>query len=171
MESGVYTKKYLCSQLVVALGGRVAEEIIYGADQVTTGASNDLQQVRNIARRMVAQWGFANENMGAAPIAWEGQNGNGMMNPRMASAKTEKMIDIEVSKLVEEAYAECKRLLTENLAFVEELTEALVEKETINYDELTTMRDRHLNAMALPAWITLATSTAWVVGQQAKSPP
>merc|ERR1719453_2750984 len=61
MESGMYTKKYLCSQLVVALGGRVAEEIVYGTDEVTTGASNDLQQVRNIARRMVAQWGFAND--------------------------------------------------------------------------------------------------------------
>merc|ERR1711939_193202 len=151
MESGVYTKKYLCSQLVVALGGRVAEEIIYGADQVTTGASNDLQQVRNIARRMVAQWGFANENMGDAPVAWEGQNGNGMMNPRMASAKTEKIIDVEVSKIVEEAYAECKRLLTENKAFVDELTEALIEKETINYDELTAMRDSPLKRIAAVA--------------------
>ena len=49
-------------------GGRVAEEIVYGEDEVTTGASNDLQQVRNIARRMVAQWGFANDAMGAAPV-------------------------------------------------------------------------------------------------------
>merc|ERR1719377_479047 len=57
LESGMYSKKYLEGQLAVALGGRVAEE-------VTTGASNDLQQVRNIARRMVAQWGFANDMMG-----------------------------------------------------------------------------------------------------------
>merc|ERR1719326_842898 len=90
LESGMYSKKYLCAQLTVALGGRVAEEIIYGRDEITTGASNDLQQVRNIARRMVSQWGFANEDMGNAPVAWEGQNGNGMMNPRMASAKTEE---------------------------------------------------------------------------------
>merc|ERR1719473_694465 len=61
LESGMYSKKYLCSQLVVALGGRVAEEIIYGADEITTGASNDLQQVRNIARRMVTQWGLSLE--------------------------------------------------------------------------------------------------------------
>merc|ERR1719487_1030998 len=64
LESGMYSKKYLESQLVVALGGRVAEEIIYGEDEVTTGASNDLQQVRSIARRMVAQWGFANDMLG-----------------------------------------------------------------------------------------------------------
>merc|ERR1711937_844580 len=68
MESGMYSKKYLDAQLTVALGGRVAEEIIYGRDMITTGASNDLQQVRNIARRMASQWGFANEAMGGAPV-------------------------------------------------------------------------------------------------------
>merc|ERR1719484_344729 len=102
MESGLYSKKYLKGQLAVALGGRVAEELVYGKEEITTGASNDLQQVRNIARRMVAQWGFANANMGAAPIAWEGQSGNGMMQQRVASARTEKEIDIQVAKLVDE---------------------------------------------------------------------
>merc|ERR1712178_553495 len=81
MESGLYSRAYLQNQMAVALGGRVAEEIVYGEDEVTTGASNDLQQVRNIARRMVAQWGFANTEMGGAPLAWETANGNGMMQP------------------------------------------------------------------------------------------
>merc|ERR1719252_41616 len=58
LDSGMYSQRYLEGQLAVALGGRVAEELIYGEDEVTTGASNDLQQVRSIARRMVAQWGF-----------------------------------------------------------------------------------------------------------------
>merc|ERR1719247_2617596 len=92
LESGMYSKKYLEGQLVVALGGRVAEEIIYGEDEVTTGASNDLQQVRNIARRMVAQWGFANDAMGDAPVAWETTEGNGLMAPKAASAETEREI-------------------------------------------------------------------------------
>merc|ERR1711920_1139226 len=96
LESGMYSKKYLCSQLTVALGGRVAEEIIYGKDGITTGASNDLQQVRNIARRMVAQWGFANEAMGEAPVAWEGTEGNTLMQPRSASVETEQEIDEQV---------------------------------------------------------------------------
>merc|ERR1712110_593952 len=56
LESGMYSKRYLEAQLAVALGGRVAEEISFGEEEVTTGASGDLQQVRNIARRMVAQW-------------------------------------------------------------------------------------------------------------------
>merc|ERR1711937_187434 len=68
LESGMYSARYLKAQLTVALGGRVAEEIIYGKDEITTGASNDLQQVRNIARRMASQWGFANEAMGGAPV-------------------------------------------------------------------------------------------------------
>merc|ERR1719454_1706502 len=112
LESGMYTKKYLESQLAVALGGRVAEEIIYGEDEVTTGASNDLQQVRNIARRVVAQWGFANDAMGDAPVAWETPDGNGLMAPRAASAETEKLIDEQVQNLVEQAYDSCYKMLS-----------------------------------------------------------
>merc|ERR1712139_462125 len=100
LESGMYSKKYLCAQLAVALGGRVSEEIIYGKDGITTGASNDLQQVRNIARRMVAQWGFANAAMGNAPVAWEMPDGNTAMTPRTSSEQTEREIDDEVKKLV-----------------------------------------------------------------------
>merc|ERR1712176_946180 len=59
LETGMYSKQYLESQLAVALGGRLAEEIIYGEDRVTTGASNDIQQVANIAKRMVQEWGMS----------------------------------------------------------------------------------------------------------------
>merc|ERR1719326_2307165 len=96
----MYSKRYLEAQLAVALGGRVAEEIIFGEDEVTTGASNDLQQVRSIARRMVAQWGFAFDNLGMAPVAWETPEGNGMMQPRVASQGMEKEIDEQVQKIV-----------------------------------------------------------------------
>jgi len=100
---------------------------------------------------MVAQWGFAMDSMGGAPVAWEGQNGNGIMNPRTASMTTEKKIDEEVQKLVEAAYDECKKCLTENRALMEELTTALIEKETIDYDELDTMRSAHTARMAAAA--------------------
>merc|ERR1719517_238862 len=100
LESGMYSKRYLEAQLAVALGGRVAEEISFGEEEVTTGASGDLQQVRNIARRMVAQWGFAMEQLGEAPVAWETPEGNGMMQPRVASPKMEKQIDEQVQKIV-----------------------------------------------------------------------
>merc|ERR1712193_190295 len=119
LESGMYSFKYLCAQLTVALGGRVAEEIIYGKDEITTGASNDLQQVRNIARRMVAQWGFANEAMGSAPIAWENPDGSSLMSPRTSSEVTEQQIDDQVKMLVKRAYDTTMKTLTENREFLE----------------------------------------------------
>merc|ERR1712232_298868 len=141
LESGMYSKKYLCSQLTVALGGRVAEEIIYGKDEITTGASNDLQQVRNIARRMVAQWGFANDKMGDAPVAWEAPDGSSIMTATTASAKTEKLIDTQVVELVTEAYQTALKTLTENRAFLDALAEKLVDDETVDFRELQSMRD------------------------------
>jgi len=149
MESGMYTKRYLEAQLAVALGGRVAEEIVYGEDEVTTGASNDLQQVRNIARRMIAQWGFANKEMGGAPLAWETQDGNGLTAPKMASAKTEQVIDEQVKVLVERAYQTCYKTLSENKALMDEMTLRLIDEETIDYDELIKMRDEHCAKLAM----------------------
>jgi len=151
LESGLYSKRYLESQLAVALGGRVAEEIIYGEDEVTTGASNDLQQVRSIARRMVAQWGFANDAMGNAPVAWESPEGNGMMQPRVASGDTEKEIDDQVTALVSTAYDKCFKLLSDNKELMEDMTTRLIEEETIDYDQLEKMRDAHLAKMAVAA--------------------
>jgi cell division protease FtsH len=142
MESGMYSKKYLCNQLVVALGGRVAEEIVYGKDMVTTGASSDLQQVRNIARRMVTQWGFAEENMGGAPVAWEEPESRGLMSARTASEETEQEIDREVKRLVNDAWKTCYALLTENKVLMDELTERLIEEETVDYMQLQEMRAR-----------------------------
>ena len=150
LESGMYSKRYLEGQLAVALGGRVAEEIIYGEDEVTTGASNDLQQVRNIARRMVTQWGFAMENMGDAPVAWEDPSA-GNFGPKAASGATEVIIDAEVQKLVSSAYDKCYKTLTENKALLDEMTEKLIEKENIDYDELAQMTQAHLNRQLTPA--------------------
>ena len=131
LESGMYSKRYLEGQLAVALGGRVAEEIIYGEDEVTTGASNDLQQVRSIARRMVAQWGFSKSSMGAT--SWEATEGNSRANPAGVSQAKEKEIDDEVRVLVAKAYENAKEVLSANRALLDELTEALVEKETVDF--------------------------------------
>jgi len=134
MSSGLYSKKYLKGQLAVALGGRVVEEIVYGEDEITTGASGDLQQVRNIARRMVTQWGYSKDKL--APVAWEMPNGSGGAGPQAASEATEAKIDQEVKSLVADAYEICKETLSANRPLVEELTEMLIEKETVDYKEL-----------------------------------
>jgi len=137
MDSGMYSMRYLEGQLAVALGGRVAEEIVYGEKEVTTGASSDLQQVRTVARRMVAQWGYSLKTLGAT--SWESPDGNGGFGPQGASPETEKLIDDEVRLLVDEAYNKCKETLVANRPLLDELTERLIEKETIDYQELYEM--------------------------------
>ena len=131
---------YLNAQLSVALGGRVAEELAYGKEEVTTGASNDLQQVRDIARRMIAQWGFrANpRDVGAggadvlrAPVAWELPEKQ-MGGPTTASKGTERLIDVETKMLVQEAYDTCYKTLTDNMSLMQTVVDELVENETVD---------------------------------------
>merc|ERR1712151_125123 len=149
LESGMYSKKYLQSQLTVALGGRVAEEIIYGKEEITTGASNDLQQVRNIARRMVAQWGFANVALGNAPIAWENPDGSSVTRARTSSEETEEEIAKEVIALVKQAYDTTLKTLKDNRAFLDEMAERLVDEETLDFSQLEKMRDEYGAATAV----------------------
>jgi cell division protease FtsH len=133
MDGGMYSLRYLKAHLAVALGGRCAEEIIFGEDEVTTGASNDLQQVRSIARRMVTQWGFGSDALGMT--AWEDANGGGMGNSGISEEK-EQAIDIEVAKLCQEAYETTMSTLKEHEPLLHELTVRLLEKETIDGFEL-----------------------------------
>merc|ERR1712054_595622 len=151
-DSGLYSRKYLEAQLAVALGGRVAEEIIYGDEEVTTGASGDLQRVADVARRMVTQWGYSLDSIGAT--AWESPNGGGFGSPRMASEVTEEKIDAEVRKLVDEAYNTCKETLLANRKLLDEVTKTLVEEETIGNDQLKELVKEYRAAIpesALPA--------------------
>jgi cell division protease FtsH len=129
MDGGMYSLRYLKAQLAVALGGRCAEELIFGEDEVTTGASNDLQQVRSIARRMVTQWGFGSEALGMT--AWEDAQGGGMGYSGISEEK-EQAIDNEVTKLCTEAYQTTMATLTAHRELLEALTAELLEKETID---------------------------------------
>ncbi len=138
MESGLYSRAYLQNQMAVALGGRVAEEIVYGEDEVTTGASNDLQQVARVARQMVTRFGMS-EKLG--PVAL-GRSQGGMFLGRDIAAErdfsedTAATIDDEVSQLVEEAYRRATEVLSNNRAVLDELAEMLVEKETVDAEDL-----------------------------------
>ena len=136
-DSGLYSRRYLDGQLAVALGGRVAEELVYGRDEVTTGASSDLQRVADVARKMVTQWGFAADSLGST--AWELPMGTGFNTPKMASEATQQRIDEQVEKIVRKAYETCRDTLSQNRALLDRLVEQLVERETVNADELTAM--------------------------------
>jgi len=138
MESGLYSRSYLQNQMAVALGGRIAEEIIFGEEEVTTGASNDLQQVARVARQMITRFGMS-DNLG--PVALGRQNGNVFMGRDIASDRdysdaTAASIDKEVKELVDHAYSRAKTILQNNRSILDNLAEILVEKETIESDEL-----------------------------------
>ena len=138
MESGLYSRSYLQNQMAVALGGRVAEEIVYGEDEVTTGASNDLQQVARVARQMVTRFGMSDR---LGPVAL-GRSQGGMFLGRDIAAErdfsedTAAAIDEEVSQLVDEAYRRATEVLVANRPVLDELAEILVEKETVDAEEL-----------------------------------
>ncbi len=141
LESGLYSRSYLQNQMAVALGGRLAEEIVFGDEEVTTGASNDLQQVANTARQMVTRFGMS-EVLG--PVALGRQQGNPFLGRDIASErdfseKTAASIDSEVRGLVDQAYARCKQVLVENRHILDELADMLVEKETVDSEELQTL--------------------------------
>jgi len=138
MESGLYSRSYLQNQMAVALGGRVAEEIVYGEDEVTTGASNDLQQVARVARQMVTRFGMSDR---LGPVAL-GRSQGGMFLGRDIAAErdfsedTAAAIDEEVSQLVAEAYKRATAVLTENRPVLDELADMLVEKESVDAEGL-----------------------------------
>jgi len=138
MESGLYSRSYLQNQMAVALGGRIAEEIIFGEEEVTTGASNDLQQVARVARQMITRFGMSDR---LGPVALGRQNGNVFMGRDIASDRdfsdtTAATIDEEVKDLVERAYQRAKDVLVENRGILDKLAQMLVEKETVEADEL-----------------------------------
>ncbi len=138
MDSGLYSRSYLQNQMAVALGGRIAEEIIYGEEEVTTGASNDLQQVARVAKQMVTRFGMSDR---LGPVALGRQQGNMFLgrdinSERDFSEETASTIDEEVSTLVSEAYRRAKAVLTENRAILDRLATMLIEKETVDAEEL-----------------------------------
>lgn len=138
MESGLYSRSYLQNQMAVALGGRLAEEIIYGEEEVTTGASNDLQQVTRVARQMVTRFGMSDR---LGPVALGRQNGNVFMGRDIASDRdfsneTAAAIDEEVRNYVDQAYSRAKKVLVENRHILDKLADMLIDKETVEADEL-----------------------------------
>jgi len=138
MESGLYSRAYLQNQMAVALGGRVAEEIVYGEDEVTTGASNDLQQVAQVARQMVTRFGMSDK---LGPVALGRAQGGMFLGRDIAAERdfsedTAATIDEEVSDLVSVAYKRATQVLTQNRSVLDELAEMLVDQETVDAEDL-----------------------------------
>ena len=125
------------SKIAMAMGGKVAEELIFGAEHVTSGATSDIQQVTRIARAMVTQFGFS-EKIGHIDYANEQQSPLGVYSGGTThSAETQKLIDEEVRRFIDEGYATAKRVLTEKADDLERLAQGLLEYETLTGNEIT----------------------------------
>ena len=127
-----YSLEELDARIRVALGGRVAEEVVYGT--ITTGAESDIQQLTQIARQMVGRWGMS-ETIG--PLAVLPSDGQGPFLPGVSetSERTQEVIDEETHRIVDEAHGEVSRLLSEHREQLESLAQALLEAETLDAPE------------------------------------
>ena len=124
------------SKIAMAMGGKVAEELIFGAENVTSGATSDIQQVSRIARAMVTQFGFS-EALGNVDYADQRESYLGNYSGGSShSSTTQKMIDDEVKKIVDEGYARAKQILTEKNEDLHRLAQGLLEYETLTGDQI-----------------------------------
>ena len=130
-----YSKQYLKGRIASAYGGRIAEEIIYGEDQVSTGASNDIQQATGMARNMVTKWGLS--PMGPIQFEEEEQGYLGNQTSRAhISDQTSKDLDKAIKDIVDEAYTVATEILTKHRSELELMKDALMEYETIDAGQI-----------------------------------
>ncbi|WP_292886913.1 MULTISPECIES: ATP-dependent zinc metalloprotease FtsH [Nisaea] len=128
----------LYADLRVACGGRLAEEIIFGEERVTTGASSDIRMVSDMARRMVTEWGLS-DKLGFLAYSQDQQEvflGHSVTQQKNVSDATAKVIDEEIRRIVDEAYSDARRILVDNHDELETLAKGLLEYETLSGDEI-----------------------------------
>jgi cell division protease FtsH len=132
------SKEKLHADLAVAMGGRIAEEMIFGAEKVTTGASSDIKMATEMSRRMVMEWGMS-ESLGPINYGSDREEvflGYQMGQQKNMSADTANKVDAEVKRIVEDAYTRAKGILTEYRNELETLAKALLEYETLDGTEI-----------------------------------
>ncbi len=142
-ESDRYSMKYkqMTSRMAILMGGRVAEELIFGPENITSGASSDIEQATKLARAMVTQWGFS-DKLGTVSYGENQEEvflGHSVARNQATSESTAEIIDEEVRRLVDEGYAEATRLLKKHKKGLEAVAQALLEFETLTGDEIATI--------------------------------
>jgi len=143
LNTGLYSKEFLENRMCVALGGRLAEEIINGTNNVTTGASNDFQQCTQVAMAMVTQLGMS-EAVGQRVIGQQGGGGNPFMGRDMmggggappVSQSLRQLVDTEVKRIVDFQYKRGMELLRSNMYLLDNLADMLLDQEKVGGEEL-----------------------------------
>lgn len=133
-----YSKERLESQISTLFGGRIAEELIFGADKVTTGASNDIQRTTEIARNMVTKWGLSDV---LGPLTYSEEQGEVFLGHSVAQSKsvsdvTAHTIDQEVRVIIDRNYKRANKILSDNLEKMHKMAEALIKYETIDSTQI-----------------------------------
>ena len=145
VDSGMMTRAWLQARMAVSMGGRAAELVVFGKQEITMGASSDIETVTATAREMVTRYGFSS----LGPVAWEGNQvevfiGRDLLQQRPTYSKdTAKALDEEVQKLAKQALATACTLLSGHRPLLDELTDALIEQETIGGDQFRAVVDRY----------------------------
>ena len=131
----MYTRQYCLAEIRVTFGGRVAEEIL--CNDISSGAQADIQQATEIARRMVMDWGMS-EKLGFVRYGHDGSSGwfGDMSGGREYSDRTADLIDSEIKKIMDEAYADVKKIILDHRNEMEALEQALMKYETLDGDEV-----------------------------------
>jgi cell division protease FtsH len=173
------SREQLDARLVMAYGGRVAEELVFGRERVTTGAASDIQMATGLARRYVSQWGLS-DKIGPILVGENEQElflGAQIMSRREVSERTAQLVDEEVTRIIRESYERARQVLTEHRALLDTLAGALLERETLSRDEIKLLVEgqplpprippgepKPLSAAALPAAPQEAKATPPVIG-------
>jgi len=155
------TREQLEAHLVRMYGGRVAEELVFGRNRVTTGAASDIQQATSLARRYVGQWGLS-DAIGPILVGDNEQElflGRELQTRREVSERTAQLVDSEVSRVIKEAYNRAKETLTENMDLLHRVAAALLDRETLTGEDVAALargeqlppRSTPPSAPALPA--------------------
>ena len=153
IDSGLYSRAWMRDRMILALGGRAAEELVFGADEVTQGAASDIEQVTGLAREMVTRYGMSE----LGPLALEGEQGEVFLGRDWTSRSAEhseqlaSRIDAQVRQLAKQAYRDAYELLKAHRPLMDQLADLLIDQELIEGDQFREIVDRfrHEQATAL----------------------
>ena len=139
-----YSRETIISNICSLYGGRIAEEMTLGKEGVTTGASNDIQRATSMARNMVTKWGLS-ETLG--PLLYDDEEGDPFgrgygQGAKPLAEETQRQIDAEVRRIIDECYARAQTILEENRDILESMTQALIKYETISSEQIDQLMDR-----------------------------
>ena len=139
-----YSRRRLESQIATLYGGRIAEALIYGEDEVSTGASNDIERATAIARNMVTRWGLSDK---LGPLAYSEEEGEvflgrSVTRHKNVSDETAHTIDTEIRDIIDRNYARAEKILKDNMDILHSMTEALIKYETIDEGQIDDLMAR-----------------------------